>query len=281
MDLSAIITPILSIGGMGLVFGVGLGIAAKKFAVPVDTRVEEVLNLLPGANCGGCGQAGCEAMAKAMVSGECGIDACPVCQRHQIAAIAKVLGMATKETEKQVAFVRCQGSHSKAKEKFIYQGIKTCQDAHLVGGGPKMCDYGCLGLGSCQQVCHFDAIQMVDGLAQINQEQCIGCGACVAQCPRSIISLIPVNSTYQVACLSKERGKAVKNVCEVGCLGCGLCVKQCPQGAITLVEQHAVIDVSLCIDCGECEAKCPTHAITARLPHALEEVASTVVANTY
>lgn len=276
MDLSAIITPVLSIGGMGLLFGFGLGIAAKKFAVPVDTRVEEVLAFLPGANCGGCGQPGCEAMSKAMVSGTCGPDACPVCQSHQVTAIAKILGIEAKETEKKVAFVRCQGSHSKAKEKFIYQGIRSCEDAQLVGGGPKLCDYGCLGLGSCQKACHFDAITMQDGLPQINREQCVGCGACATQCPRSVISLIPVNSSYEVACLSEERGKAVKSACEVGCLGCGLCVKQCLQGAITLVKQHAVIDANLCIGCGACESKCPTHAITALLPSALAEVASTV-----
>ena len=273
MDLSAILIPVATIGGLGLLFGGGLGIAAIKFAVPVDERVTAILENLPGANCGGCGKAGCEAMAKAMVSGECQASSCPVCNADQVAAIAKVLGVEAKAKEKQVAYVRCKGGHDKAKQKFEYDGIMTCQDAQLVGGGPKMCSYGCLGYGSCEKVCQFGAITMENGLPVINRELCVGCGACAGQCPRHIIEILPESSNYHVDCVSQDKGKAVKEACQVGCIGCGLCMRQCENGAIKVENNHAIINYELCVGCGKCEEKCPTKAIS----HLLEQkVASSV-----
>jgi len=262
MDITAILSPIATIGGMGLLFGLGLGIAAKKFAVPVDERVEAIKECLPGANCGGCGQAGCEAMAKSIVSGESPVNGCPVCNTDQVAAIAKIMGQEAVAGEKKVAVVRCKGNHEVAGQKFIYAGNLTCQDASLIGGGPKLCAYGCLGYGSCMIACPFGAITMENGLPIINRERCVGCGACEKQCPRSVIHLVPISSSYHVDCISKDKGKDVKSACKVGCIGCGLCVKQCEQGAIRLEENHAVIDASLCIGCGKCSLKCPTKAIS-------------------
>ena len=262
MDLSAILIPVATIGGLGLLFGGGLGIAAIKFAVPVDERVTAILENLPGANCGGCGKAGCEAMAKAMVSGECQASSCPVCNAGQVAAIAKILGVEADVKEKQVAYVRCKGSRDNAKLKFEYDGIMTCQDAQLVGGGPKMCTYGCLGYGSCEKACQFGAITMENGLPVIDREICAGCGACASQCPRHIIEILPKSSNYHVNCISQDKGKAVKEACQVGCIGCGLCMKQCENGAIKVENSHAIIDYALCVGCGKCEAKCPTKAIS-------------------
>ena len=144
----AILSPVLAIGGIGLFFGIILGFAAKKFAVPVDERVEEVKACLPGANCGGCGLAGCEAMAKSIVNGDSKVNACPVCNEKQVAAIAKIMGVEETAGEKKVAVVRCHGNLEAAKLKFEYSGIKSCEDATLVGGGPKLCSYGCLGFES-------------------------------------------------------------------------------------------------------------------------------------
>ena len=262
MDLSAIFSPVIAIGGMGLLFGIGLGIAAKKFAVPIDERVEAVKEFLPGANCGGCGLAGCEAMAKSIVTGESNINACPVCNEAQIEAIAKIMGIAASASEKQIAVVSCKGNHVHAQLKYNYQGIANCMDAHLIGGGPKVCAYGCLGYGSCQKACTFGAITMEEGLPIIHPEKCVGCGACKNACPRHIIEILPMSTTYHVNCISKDKGKEVKAACEVGCIGCGICVKQCEEGAITLVDNHAVIEMTKCVSCGKCEAKCPTKAIS-------------------
>ena len=261
MDISAIMYPILSIGGMGLLFGVGLGIAAKKFAVPVDERVENVKENLPGANCGGCGFAGCEALAKSIASGESKITACPVCNQSQIDAIAKVMGVEASTTEKCRAVVRCQGTHANAKSKYEYVGLQSCRDANLVGGGHKVCQYGCLGFGECKTACAFGAITMENGLPIINPKKCVGCGACKNVCPRSIITILPITASYQVHCVSKDKGKEVKVGCDVGCIGCGICAKQCAVGAITITNNLAEIDPEKCVHCGKCESKCPTNAI--------------------
>lgn len=262
MDLIAILSPIAAIGSMGLLFGVGLGVAAKKFAVPVDERVEAVKENLPGANCGGCGLAGCEAMAKSIVAGESLTYACPVCSNEQVAQIAKVMGIEASTAEKKVAVVRCHGNVNNATERYKYAGLKTCEDAHLLGGGPKLCAYGCLGYGSCVRVCQFGAMKMKEGLPVIEYEKCVGCGACEKQCPRKVIHLLPTNSSYHVDCISKDKGKEVKEACKVGCIGCGLCVKQCEVNAISLKDNYAEINTSLCIGCGKCSIKCPTKAIS-------------------
>ena len=274
MDLSAILLPVATIGGLGLLFGGGLGFAAIKFAVPVDERVTDILENLPGANCGGCGKAGCEAMAKAMVAGECSASSCPVCNAEQVAAIAKILGVEASTSEKKVAYVKCQGSHENAKQKFEYDGIMTCQDAQLVGGGSKMCAYGCLGYGSCEKACPFGAIHMENGLPVIDRSVCTGCGACEMQCPRHVIEVIPASSNYHVNCISQDKGKAVKEACKVGCIGCGLCMKQCEHGAICVENSHAKIQYDLCIGCGKCEVKCPTKAITHLLEQKEESIAT-------
>ncbi len=261
MDIMSIVYSVIGIGSLGLIFGVGLGIAAKKFHVAVDDRVEQVKENLPGANCGGCGFAGCEAFADAIVNSGAKITNCGVCNASQIDAIAKIMGVEADVSEKQIAFVRCQGNNAYAKTKYNYEGIKTCKDAHLVNGGPKTCKYGCLGYGDCENVCQFGAIEIVDGLAVINNEKCTGCGTCSHACPRSIIKMIPQSSTYHVKCISLDKGKEVKASCSIGCIGCGLCVKQCEVGAIKLENNLAEIDPEKCVGCGKCKDKCPTKAI--------------------
>lgn len=261
MELTAILYPILTIGGIGLVFGIVLGIAAKKFAVPIDERVEEVKACLPGANCGGCGLAGCEAMAKAIVKGESKIDGCPICSKEQVEAIALIMDIKAEISERKVAVVRCQGNEALATTKYIYEGIKSCNSANLIGGGPKQCAYGCLGFGTCQEVCPFGAITMNQGLPIIRADKCRACGVCVGACPRELIHIVPITMRYEVKCLSQDKGKAVKESCKVGCLGCGICVKKCQVGAIALNHNVAAIDMEKCVACGKCKDKCPTGAI--------------------
>ncbi|MDA3733660.1 RnfABCDGE type electron transport complex subunit B [Niameybacter massiliensis] len=261
MNIMEIVNPILAIGSMGLLFGVGLGIASKKFAVPVDERVSAIRDQLPGANCGGCGFAGCDAFSKAVANGEAKTNGCPVSSDEQKAAIAEIMGATNEVGAKQVAIVRCQGTMDKAKLKYNYEGIESCEDAHLVGNGPKGCAYGCLGFGSCVKACPFDALTIENGLATVDEAKCKACSACVAACPRHLIYIGQSETKYQVKCMSHDKGKNVKTVCEVGCIGCGLCLKQCEVGAIKLENALATIDADLCIGCGKCVSKCPTHAL--------------------
>lgn len=261
MNLMEIIYPIATIGTMSVLFGIGLGLADKKFAVPVDERVDLLKEHLPGANCGGCGFAGCDAFAQAIVSGEAKVNGCPVSNEVQKTAMAEVMGQTVEAGVANIAFVKCHGTNSIAKMKYDYQGVKTCTDAQLVHGGPKGCSYGCLGFGTCEKACPFDAIKMVDGIAVVEPEQCKGCSACVAVCPRKLIYIGSKDSQYQVKCASKDKGKDVKANCTQGCIGCGICVKQCEFEAITVTDQCATIDAKKCTGCGKCAAKCPTKAI--------------------
>ncbi len=262
MDIKSILFPALSIGGLGLLFGFGLGIASKIFSVKANPLIEQVKEVLPGANCGGCGYAGCEAFAKAVVEGKAPINGCPVGGAKTTEAIAKILGVESTESVKKVAFVKCNGTCEKAKEKYIYDGVKDCvQAAALQGKGSKGCEYGCLGLGTCVSACPFNAIKIVDGVAVVDEDLCTGCGQCVAACPKNLIELVPYDSPIRVRCNSLDKGKAVKVNCEVGCIGCRLCAKVCPKDAIVIENNLAKINYDTCVNCKACVKKCPTQAI--------------------
>lgn len=263
MDVTSILYPVATISGLGLLFGAGLGFAAQKFAVEVDEKVEQVLEKLPGANCGGCGYAGCGAFANAVAAGEAKANACFVNSDENTVEIGKILGTSVEILEKQRAMVACRGTDENAKEKNKYYGITDCRDAALIpGGGSKACAYGCLGLGSCVEVCVFDAMSIKDGVAVVDPEKCTACGTCVRTCPKHIIHLIPATSTYHVNCMSEDKGKDAKANCKVACIGCGICVRNCEVKAISMKNRIAYIDNSICVDCGVCEEKCPTKAIS-------------------
>lgn len=263
MDIMSILYPVAAISGLGALFGVGLGYASQKFAVEVDEKVEIVQELLPGANCGGCGYAGCLAFAKAVVEGDAKANACFVNSAENTKAIADMLGAQVEILEKQRAMVACQGTPENAKEKNQYYGILDCRDAALLpGGGSKACSYGCLGLGSCVEVCVFDAIHIINGMAVVDPEKCTACGTCVRTCPKDVIHLIPATSSYHVTCMSHDKGKEARSNCKVACIACRICVRNCPVDAITMNNLVAEIDQALCTDCGVCEEKCPTKAIT-------------------
>ncbi len=259
--MNEILVPILIIGGMGLLFGVLLGVASKIFAVETDERVPKILEALPGANCGGCGFAGCAAYANALVSGGVRPNMCPVGGSAVAQQIAVILGVKAEEKEPMVARVLCNGSPDRAKQKYIFDGLPDCHSAARLGGGEKMCPHGCLGLGSCVKVCKFDAISVVNGVAVVDTEKCVACGACAAECPKNIIKILPAKSKYTITCKSVEKGKMTRQDCMVGCIGCGICAKSCPKEAITVKDNLAAIDPSKCVNCGICAKKCPQHAI--------------------
>ena len=145
--------------------------------------------------------------------------------------------------------------------KMEYQGINTCVAAKIVFGGTGKCTYGCMGLGDCAEVCPKDAIFFGNGIAHINVDKCINCGACIKACPNGIISMIPADLKIRIACSNKDKGAAVRKICSVGCIGCGLCMKNCPEGAITIKDNLAVIDYDKCIGCGLCKSNCPSNCI--------------------
>ena len=259
-------TAALVLGLLGLLLGLALAMASKAFYVEKDARIEKVEAVLPQANCGACGYAGCAAFAEAVVKGEADINGCIPGGGDTAAAIAGILGKKAGKTEKKVAIVHCHGPVSEMKNKFEYQGIADCNAAMLLHGGDSDCIYGCLGYYSCIEACPFDAIDVTEkGGVRVNEEKCVGCGACIEACPKHIIELKPASKQVDVLCSSKDKGADVMKICKVGCIGCKKCEKICPVDAIKVHDQLAVIDYGLCISCGKCAEVCPTHVIHDRL----------------
>ena len=255
--MEIIIWSLTVIGGLGILFGVGLGIASKKLAVEVDERVAEIRELLPGANCGGCGYPGCDGFADALVKGDAQPSGCSACSKDNLERIGEVLGVKVEASAKKVARVLCQGDCNACKDKAEYDGVQDCKAAALVAGGFKQCKVGCLGLGTCAKVCPFDAIKIgPGGIATIDEEACTGCGNCAEACPMHGIVIMEQEKPVYVACRNHDFGKAVMNVCTAGCIGCKLCEKVCPEEAITMVDNLPVIDYEKCVGCGLCATKC-------------------------
>lgn len=262
MNITAIIVAATVVGLVGIFVGLFLGVAGLKFKVETDEREEAVLAALPGNNCGGCGFAGCSGLAAAIAKGEAPVNACPVGGEPVGNAIAQIMGVEAESSEKMVAFVHCQGDCDKAGQDYEYHGVEDCQMMSFVpGGGPKSCNSGCMGYGSCVKACPFDAVHVVNGVAVVDKEKCKACGKCIAACPKNLISLIPYAAKTEVLCKSVDKGPVTMKACSVGCIGCGICVKNCPSQAISVNDFHASIDQSQCTGCGICVEKCPKKAI--------------------
>lgn len=256
-----IIIPAAIVSGLGLVFGLALSYASKKFAVEVDDRVERVREVLPGANCGACGYTGCDQYAEAIVGGA-EINLCTPGGAGVISQISDIMGIEADSCERVVARVMCNGTWDNVLIKFDYDGIIDCRSAATMAGGPSACVYGCVGMGSCMKVCPFNAIVVENGLARINEDKCNACGKCVAECPKEIIKLVPAKSQYFVTCRNHEKGGVARKNCKVACIACQRCVKACPEKAISMDNLCAVIDQSKCVNCGKCFEVCPTNAIS-------------------
>jgi len=256
-----ILIPVLSLGFLGLIFGVGLAIASKKLTVSVDPRLEKIHGLLPGANCGACGGAGCFGFAEGLLSGKFSIDACRVSEDAIKEQIARLLGKSVEKKIKRVAVAHCCGG-KKVKDKFIYQGIEDCIAANMVLGGQKQCRFGCLGLATCVKVCPFGAIRMSEeGLPVVDAAKCKACNKCVTVCPKKLFTLVPEKQNVYVLCSSHDLGKDTRSACPTGCIACHKCEQVCPADAIHVIDNLAVIDYDKCTSCGKCVEVCPMKTI--------------------
>lgn len=259
-----IIYAVLTLGVLACVFGVLLAVASKVFEVKTDPRLVLIQECLPGANCGGCGYAGCAGCAAAILAKKAPVNACPSCSGEQTSRIAAVMGVEVQAAERRVAFVRCSGG-DRAGHKFEkYVGLEDCVAAMKVSGnGTLKCAFGCLGRGTCVQVCKFDAIHInTHGVAEVDRSKCTHCMQCAAACPRHVITDIPIAADITVPCGNKDKGAQAKVRCAASCIGCRLCEKNCPAGAITVTDNLASIDYSKCTSCGICASKCPRKLIT-------------------
>ncbi|MEA2036576.1 MAG: Fe-S cluster domain-containing protein [Nanoarchaeota archaeon] len=255
---------IIVLGSLGLGFGVFLAYASKKFEVKSDPRVNDVLRVLPGVNCGACGYAGCSAYAEAVaLNKDVPVTLCIPGQKEVAEKIAKIVGREASEKKVElVAQLKCNGGKEEAKTKYEYDGIRSCKAASLVSGGPKACSYGCMGYGDCVNVCKFDALHMDDnGLPVVDKEKCVACGACVKECPKRLFKFVPKEKKIHVLCNSKDAAKVVTQVCKVGCIACKLCENACPADAIHVKDNLAEITYSKCTMCGKCVSACPRKII--------------------
>lgn len=258
--MSAILTSVLVLGALGLVFGILLMIANKVFEMPSDPTRDAIRGALPGANCGGCGFAGCDALADAIAAGKAPINACPVGGATSANAIAKILGQEeTPHQVRNVATVVCQGSTQECRNKFDYHGIHDCVAASLVNDGQRSCKYACLGLGTCVRACKFDAIHIDEktGIAKVDPEKCTACGACVRACPKHVLSLQPETLPVRLLCRAAEEGHLVSDNCKIGCIGCEQCKDACKFDAITMENHLPVINRDKCVGCMMCAETCP------------------------
>lgn len=265
--MDVLVYTVLTLCVLGVISAVVLYVVASKFRVYEDPRIGQVEKMLPGANCGGCGFAGCRALAERLVAeDDIGPFFCPVGGAEGMKRIAALLGKAAPEKEPAVAVVRCAGSCANRPRLNRYDGAACCAVAASLYGGETGCSYGCYGLGDCVAACAFDALHLDKdtGLPVVDETKCTACGACVKACPKSIVELRrkgPKGRRVFVSCMNRDKGAAARKSCAAACIGCGKCVKACPFDAIVLENNLAYIDYNKCRLCRKCVGECPTGAI--------------------
>ncbi len=249
---------------LALLFAVIIVVVAKYMTVDDDNeKLSDVRNLLAGANCGGCGKAGCDDFARALCEGCADLSMCNPTSNANKEKIAEILQIDFAAGGDKIAVVECVGGNE-CIDKFDYHGFGDCVNQNMLAGGRKMCETGCMGSGTCVSTCPEKALYLKNGRAVADKYLCVACGACVASCPKKLIKLIPSNAKVYIGCSSHCRGKDVMEVCKKGCIGCGLCAKNCSEGAITMVDNLPVIDYEKCNGCKTCVARCPRKCIVDR-----------------
>lgn len=262
-DINIILIAVIFMAALGIILSLLLVLANKKFLVYEDPRIDEVDAMLPHANCGACGTAGCRAFAEQLVLGKKEPAQCTVSSKDASIAIARYLGVALGKVEKRVARLACGGGNHVAVLRASYTGLKTCRAAALVSGGGKACAWGCLGLGDCESVCEFGAITMNrNGLPQVNTDMCTACGDCVDMCPKKLFEIHPISHRLWVACKNQEFGDAAEQWCEVACTACERCAMDAPEGLIQIRNNLSIIDYSKnALASPVAIQRCPTGAI--------------------
>lgn len=261
--MGTILTAILIMTGLGAFFGIGIAIASKYLKVEEDPRIDIVEGLLPGSNCGACGQPGCRAFAEELIGGQCTPSGCTVGSPESIDKVADFLGVDAGEAEKRVARLHCAGGLGQARQIAEYEGYGSCGAAHLVGGGGKGCGWGCLGLADCEVACDFDAIKMNgQRLPVVDPDLCTACNDCVEACPRDLFELMPIGHNLIVQCKIPLEGEEAVALCSVACDGCSRCAQDAAEGLIRMENNLPVVDYSAG---GPAEPdatfRCPTGAI--------------------
>lgn len=261
--MGTILLAIAIMTGIGAFFGVGLAIANKYLKVEEDPRLDIIEDLLPGSNCGACGQPGCRAFAEELIGGRCEPSGCTVNSPEGVDKVADFLGVDAGEAEKRVARLHCAGGLGQARQIAEYQGYGSCSAAHLIGGGGKGCSWGCLGLADCEASCDFDAIKMNgQRLPVVDPDLCTACNDCVEACPRDLFELLPIGQNIIVQCNAPLEGDEAMAVCSVACDACGRCAQDAAPGLIHMANNLPVVDYSAG---GPAEPdatfRCPTGAI--------------------
>ena len=262
-----ILIAVISLGVIGAVGAIILYAASKKFEVYEDPRIAQVQEVLPAANCGGCGYPGCSGFATACVGADTleGLF-CAVGGVDVMGKVAGILGKEATSADAMLAVVRCNGTCEARPKINQYDGVKSCAVASSLYGGETGCSFGCLGFGDCVDVCNFDAIFInpVTGIAEVIEDKCTSCGACVKACPKNLIELRkkgPKSRRIFVSCMNKDKGVVAKKACSNACIGCSLCFKECAFDAIKIENNLAYIDYNKCRLCRKCVDVCPTNAI--------------------
>ena len=279
-----ILIAVISLGVIGAIGAIILYLASKKFEVYEDPRIAQVQEILPAANCGGCGYPGCSGFATACVNSD-SLDGlfCPVGGSEVMGKVAGILGKEASSADATVAVVRCNGTCEARPKINQYDGVKSCAVASSLYGGETGCSFGCHGYGDCVTVCNFDAIFInpVTGIAEVIEDKCTSCGACVKACPKNLIELRkkgPKSRRIFVSCMNKDKCVIAKKACTNACIGCSLCFKECAFDAIKIENNLAYIDHNKCRLCRKCVDVCPTNAIhELNFPPKKEKKAEAVV----
>lgn len=264
---STILITIISLSLLALLSAVILYFVAQKFKVFEDPRIDEVAAILPQANCGGCGFAGCRNFAERLVVAETfdGLN-CPVGGTEVMSMAGKILGKEAPVVDPLVAVLKCNGHPEVRPRTSIYNGAADCRISHSLFIGESDCSYGCMGYGDCVRACQFEAmfIDPHTNLPVIVDDKCVACGACVKACPRHLIELrkkAKKDRKIYVACSNCDKGGPAKRACKVACIGCFKCQKVCEYNAIVIENNLAYIDAVKCKMCRKCVTECPTNSI--------------------